>query len=775
MRTKPSAICLILALFCCLSLPAFAADPVPAIPAVQPGPALDRLVQVGRLWGTVRYLHPYLLYRDIDWDAALVAALPRVEAAKSREEYVAAVQGMLDALGDPVTRVVSPVPETVRKVDKAPAPASLIRHLDDGTLVLDLGRGAQSMGFRDLTKAVDAASKEVSQTREMIVDLRSGPDDEEGGSGGDLFSYSMAEIASALISRPCRAPSQRFVQRSGYQPQEGNASGGYYESFVTLSAQSFELSPDLPTSTKPEIKAGTRRIVFLVDRWTRIPAVALALQSIGDARIVSEGGALPESSVVTTRPVSLGEGLTALVRVSEIVPMEGWPGLHADAVGDLAVAAAELKKDGWGEAPHSAAVVPLPGPVFRPDRSYPGMLAPDLSHRRLAVIRAWNVIHFFYPYLHLIGDWDAVLPESLAAMEKAESGRDYALAVLAMMAHVADGHTGVYGHPEIFKYFGEVRLPLAVRWVEGAAVVTAVGSDEAKAAGILPGDAITAVDGEPVPARIERLTRYVTASTKAALINKICGRYLLLGPAGPAVLSVQSPGGAVREVRLTRDPKVTVQPPPAGEVVRNLSGNFGYADLTRLKVSEVDGLFERLKGTRGLILDMRGYPQGTAWSIAPYINTRKAKVGAQFRRSQVAALSDEEGESGFFFSQPLPPLAPGKELYTAPVVMIIDDRAISQSEHSGLFYEAANGTKFIGAATAGANGDITNFSLPGGIRVIFTGHDVRHADGRQLQRIGLTPDLEAAPTRAGLRAGKDEVLERAIAYLEERSKVVAER
>src|SRR6185369_7988204 len=215
MRLKPSALrCLILALFCCLSLPAFAADPVPAIPAVQPGPALDRLVQVGRLWGTVRYLHPYLLYRDIDWDAALVAALPRVEAAKSREEYAAAVQGMLDALGDPVTRVLSPVPETIRKVDKAPAPASLIRHLDDGTMVLDLGRGAQSMGFRDLTKAVDAASKEVSQTREMIVDLRSGPDDEEGGSGGDLFSYSMAEIASALISRPCRAPSQRFVQRS---------------------------------------------------------------------------------------------------------------------------------------------------------------------------------------------------------------------------------------------------------------------------------------------------------------------------------------------------------------------------------------------------------------------------------------------------------------------------------------------------------------------------------------------------------------------------------
>jgi C-terminal processing protease CtpA/Prc len=97
--------------------------------------------------------------------------------------------------------------------------------------------------------------------------------------------------------------------------------------------------------------------------------------------------------------------------------------------------------------------------------------------------------------------------------------------------------------------------------------------------------------------------------------------------------------------------------------------------------------------------------------------------------------------------------------------MLIDDRAISQSEHSGLFYEAANGTKLIGTPTSGANGDVTTFTLPGGIHVSFTGHDVRHADGRQLQRVGLKPDVEVAPTRKGIRDGKDEVLDRAVAYL----------
>ncbi len=71
-----------------------------------------------------------------------------------------------------------------------------------------------------------------------------------------------------------------------------------------------------------------------------------------------------------------------------------------------------------------------------------------------------------------------------------------------------------------------------------------------------------------------------------------------------------------------------------------------------------------------------------------------------------------------------------------------------------------------GSQTAGANGDVTNLSLPGGLFVSFRGHDVRHADGRQLQRVGLRPDVEVRPTLEGIRAGRDEVLERALAFLD---------
>jgi C-terminal processing protease CtpA/Prc len=125
---------------------------------------------------------------------------------------------------------------------------------------------------------------------------------------------------------------------------------------------------------------------------------------------------------------------------------------------------------------------------------------------------------------------------------------------------------------------------------------------------------------------------------------------------------------------------------------------------------------------------------------------------------------DESQSVSYTFVQPI--LSTEKWRYKGKTVMLIDERAISQAEHTGLFFEAANGTKFIGSHTAGANGDITNFNVPGGIIIMFTGQAVRHADGRQLQRIGLVPDIEIRPTVEGIQNGKDEVLEGAIQYLQ---------
>ena len=51
-----------------------------------------------------------------------------------------------------------------------------------------------------------------------------------------------------------------------------------------------------------------------------------------------------------------------------------------------------------------------------------------------------------------------------------------------------------------------------------------------------------------------------------------------------------------------------------------------------LTPAQVAPMFEAFKATKGIVFDMRGYPQGTAWAIAPRLNTRKAPYAAMFHR-----------------------------------------------------------------------------------------------------------------------------------------------
>jgi C-terminal processing protease CtpA/Prc len=179
-------------------------------------------------------------------------------------------------------------------------------------------------------------------------------------------------------------------------------------------------------------------------------------------------------------------------------------------------------------------------------------------------------------------------------------------------------------------------------------------------------------------------------------------------------------------------------------------------------------MFEKFKDTKAIIFDMRGYPNGTAWTIAPRL-TEKTGVGlALFRKPEVMAPNVAVGEmltrkSYTEFVQTV--AASDKWKYKGKTVMLINQDAISQSEHTGLFFESVNNTTFIGSPTVGANGDVTNFEIPGEIWLSFSGQGVWHVDGRQLQRLGLQPHVPVKPTIEGIRAGKDEVFDKAVEWI----------
>ena len=703
--------------------------------AEAPSVETRRLVELCKLWGQIKFLHPYVWTRAVDWDAALVAALPKVRSARTEDEYAAAVGGMLTALHDPATHVAAAGP---RKPAAAQKTTPLVEWPRPGVLLVRLTGKLPPTVEKDVGDA-------LAKARSVVFDLRFA-DDWQGWETSRVQKALYAKLAY----RELRVPPARYVMHSGYRGQSFAGSGGYYTAFQERSADRIAATPG----------AQRRRVAFLVNSASRVPDEALALQATGDAVILAEGVGFDELVVTDPYQTPLGDKHLVVVRVAELEPV-GAVAPHADAelppdAGDDEVLKQALARLA-APAPKGKPLPPLPPIDWKPEKPYAEMKAPDVEHRLLALFRLWNVIDRFYPYKALLDEkWDAVLSAFVPRLIAADGPQAYAEVMGELATHVEDSHVHVNGIAGALG-LGVVGPRVGTRMIEHQPTIVFVDPAEH---GLHVGDVIVAVDGEPIAARIARWRRFVAASNETGR-DFTALRYALAGALDSTVKLT------VRDAKGTRDVVVSRSRPTqrphwrTGDVVRILDGNVGYVDLDRLERGEVDAMFDKLMGTRAIIFDMRGYPNGTAWPIAPRLNVRGVEFAAAFQRAYVSG-EPMEGPERFQFLQALPPNVGHKPLYRGKTFMLVDERTISQAEHTGLFFEAAAGTTFVGSQTAGANGDVTDVTLPGGLDMTFTGHDVRHVDGRQLQRVGLPIDVRVTPTLAGLRAGRDEVLERAL-------------
>ena len=723
----------------------------------------ERMAALGRLWADAKYFHPWLAYQDVDWDQALVAALPKAASAKSDAEYAGAVSSMLEALHDSATRVVPLGAEGRGR----PGVRPLSETTGDGILVIALNPDTISQEAQDSGARLREASARIGAARAVVFDLRGQGEWTNRNSSTMGLLFIAAGLNNGLGAGGLRVPGQRSRMHSGLaSPWEGG-SVYFHSAFLVNDGAILESGPS--TSLRP--------VVFLVDASSGLPPIAPALQAAGRARLVAEGGA-SDASLVELHRIELPGGVTAQLRVTELIYEDGTTGLVPDLIvpsrdrddaGDQPLQAALALARNPGPAPPPARFKAPPYATPRREKAYAETEYPAWEYRLLAGFRIWAVFQYFFAYKDLMGeDWNRLLVESVPKLEKAVDATEYAEAVAEMVAHVHDSHASVSGSRALLELFGTEPPPVRTRIIEGQPVVTGLlDGDAAAQAGNAIGDVVLKVDGEDASERLSRLGKYIAASTPQSLENNLMRRWLN-GARGTEVrLTIRDGRGQIREVRLARAANANL-PWRGGDVVQVLPGNVGYADLDRLTPESVGPMFEKLKDTRAIIFDMRGYPQGTGWLIAPRLTERKHVPAARFRRPLALAPEGLAGDistvgAGWDFVQYLPESDEWK--YTRPTVMLIDERAMSQAEHAGLFFEAANGTKFVGSSTAGADGDVARFTVPGGITIGFSGHDVRHIDGRQLQRVGLLPDIEVKPTVAGIRAGRDEVLERALEYL----------
>jgi C-terminal processing protease CtpA/Prc len=403
-------------------------------------------------------------------------------------------------------------------------------------------------------------------------------------------------------------------------------------------------------------------------------------------------------------------------------------------------------------APKDAAAAPSPKPRYTGD---------DRAVRLAAVVQLWSVPQHFYPYFDVVqSDWHGALERALT---RAATDKD-ALAFLAtlrrLVAELRDGH-GHVTHP------GDdavARLPLDWTWAGPDLVVTRVDGTFAADDGaeLARGDVVRAIGGQPVPALAAAAELEISAATPQYMRWRT-SRDLLRGKLGEQVtLEVEGGDGRHRTFALPRamGPPVEEERPAAIHAVRE---GIVYVDVGRGDDAALERALPQLVAAQGVVFDFRGYPSKLNPNRLFEHLIREPVQSAQWLVPKVR-WPDRAGMT--FTTPPRWAIGPADPHVTGRLAFITDGRTLSYAESCMGIVEHYKLGAIVGEATAGTNGNVNPFSVVGGYWVGWTGMKVLKHDGTRHHGVGILPTIPVSRTVAGIRDGRDELLEAAVAAVD---------
>ena len=415
-----------------------------------------------------------------------------------------------------------------------------------------------------------------------------------------------------------------------------------------------------------------------------------------------------------------------------------------------------------GKAPMFVTADIIRLPIFDNEKVLDEFDFSNKADRLLGLFRMWNVIEYYYPYVNILDEkWMDVLDEMIPIMLEGDDEHSYCMAMEHFTAQLHDAHA-LYGYAGVLEEYGEYSAPVRLIRAEGQYVVNFVYRD----CDLQVGDIIVAFYGTPIKDIIEEQKQYISITEDDKILNQM-EEFLLRAKEtdmnitvlrGEDEISVNIQGMSLEESQTVKG-----EEKESYEVLDNNIILFNPSVLTDDKFSEA---MKKAEETDGLIIDMRQYPRvGRTWlhTLDDYLKTEKT----QFCKYILASLVIP----GAYFTNYIETSGGGQVSYhyEKPVVILMNERTQSAAEYTIMMFRDADNTVVMGSNSVGSDGNLAYLYAPEGNILQFSGIGILTAEGEQTQRIGLSPDIYVEPTIAGIREGRDELIEAAIQYIEKKN------
>jgi C-terminal processing protease CtpA/Prc len=373
----------------------------------------------------------------------------------------------------------------------------------------------------------------------------------------------------------------------------------------------------------------------------------------------------------------------------------------------------------------------------------------DNEYLRLAdVVIAWNVFQHFYSYFDVVDvDWDKELTNTLKDALADTSEKDFFSTLKRLVAKIQDGHGGVY-HEMQSKLAG---LPFKMDWVEKQVVITASKDEDS----FQKGDLLLTIDGVKAEKALINDEEYLSGSPQWKRFRSLA--QFGYGDEGTIAKLKIKRGNEILEIKAERNFRERIVEAEKPNI-EELENNIYYVNLDKAPMKEISERIDELAQAKGVIFDLRGYPNGNHQVICHLLQEKDTSVA--WMRIPQFIYPDRENivgyrESGWGLTTKKPRIQ-GK------VVFMTDGRAISYAESFMSFIEHYKLGEIVGQPTAGTNGNVNVINLPGNFRVTWTGMRVVKHDGSQHHLVGILPTIPVKRTVKGVLEGRDEFLEKAL-------------
>jgi C-terminal processing protease CtpA/Prc len=185
-----------------------------------------------------------------------------------------------------------------------------------------------------------------------------------------------------------------------------------------------------------------------------------------------------------------------------------------------------------------------------------------------------------------------------------------------------------------------------------------------------------------------------------------------------------------------------------------------YIDLSRVNLKELQAALLKARQVRGLVFDCRGELRLPVQSFLACLSD--SPIPSPQFLLPVIRQPDFQAVTFQSLSFSCKPQAPRIK---AKTVFVCDENSAGNMETALAMVQNSRLGTVVGSPSAGTAGGIALASLPGNYFVSWTGIKTLKPDGARMHGVGIKPDKPAGISHEGIRAGRDELLEAAMAEL----------